>query len=142
MKTKLTDAEKARLVREYASQANGSENFYRHGLCRWFYNTSGVHFLAETCGAHWLVDAIASHLATKKPLQAEYFQVWTLHAHGEIGVKLVATDGDKGPGPVTLAEQEIDYSDFPRELLPFRLYCERGHVEGYAAFTLMLPEER
>jgi hypothetical protein len=138
----LTDNEKAEAVRDYARQTIGSEDLHRHGLCRWFYSTDGVQFLATTCGAHWLIDAIASHVATSKRLQAEPFQSWTIHPKGPRGLLLLCTDGDKGPGPITLAEQEIHLSDFPRELLPFGLFLERGQVAGKAGFTLMLPQER
>lgn len=136
----MNSTEKARLVREHAEQTIGSQDYTRHPLCRFFYSTDGVQYVARTCGAFWLVDAIASHVATNKALQAEPFHVWTLKVHAVCGrVMLVCTNGnDDNP----LASQEIPSTDFPSELLPFRFFCERGHVEGRSAFVLMLPEER
>lgn len=142
MKTEQkTDAEKANAVRTYAAQCNGSEDFHRHALARRMVYTNGVRYVAETCGAWWLVDAIASYIATTKAVQAEDFQVWTLHPKGANGVELVCTNGnDDSP---KIASQDVGYSDFPRELLPFRFFCERGELEpGSMGFVLMLPEER
>lgn len=142
MKTEQkTDAEKANAVRTYAAQCNGSEDFHRHTLARRMVYTNGVRYVAETCGAWWLVDAIASYIATTKRVQAEDFQVWTLHVAGESGAELVCTNGNEGAPAI--ARQKMGYTDFPRELLPFRFFCERGELEpGTAGFVLMLPEER
>lgn len=135
-----TDAKKANAVRTYAAQCNGSEDFHRHALARRMVYTNGVRYVAETCGAWWLVDAIASYIATTKRVQAEDFQVWTLHAAGENGAELVCTNGNEGAPAI--AHQKVGYTDFPRELMPFRLFCERGELEpGASGFVLMLPEE-
>lgn len=117
---------------DYRSQANGSEQFYRHPFGGIIY-TNGVKILAESCGAYWLVDLIASYQPYPK-VKAEPFQVWTLSPVGDEAALAMAADGDKGNGPVVLAKQEIAFTDFPRDLLPLRLFLEHG--------TLMLPEER
>lgn len=117
---------------DYRSRANGSERFYRHPLGGITY-TDGVKILAESCGAYWLIDLIASYQPYPK-VKAEPFQVWTLSPVSENEALALATDGDKGDGPVVLAKQDIAYTDFPRDLMPLRLFLENG--------TLMLPEER
>lgn len=119
----LTDAEKAQAVRDYAAQTNGTDSYHRIGLSR-LMATDGAHLLAEVCGAHWLLDLIASHqpdILRKHGQEAGAFQVWKLDALGDCGVRVTAEDGDRGAGPVVLAEQEVPYSDFPRELLPCQL---------------------
>ncbi len=81
----LTGAEKAARVEEYRAHANGSERMFRHWTGHLVY-TSGVQLVAETCGAHWWVDAIASHqkgIAKRHGrlgghYGAAQFQVWRL----------------------------------------------------------------
>lgn len=139
----MTPEQKANAVRFYVIQTNGTENHHRHGLARRMFYTDGVKFVAETCGAWWLVDAIASYVATTRAVQAEDFQAWTLEPIGEQGARLVCTDGGRGGDPRKIASQAIDYTDFPRELMPFRFFCERAEVEpGQNGFVLMLCEER
>lgn len=46
---------------------------------------------------------------------------------------LTCTDGDKGSGTVELARQDIEYTDFPRELMPFQIWISNK--------VLLLPEE-
>lgn len=136
-----SDSLKVERMRAYASQCNGSENFYRHTLAKRMLFTDGVKELATVFGAWWLVDAIASHMATSASLMAEGFLTWTLHPEGPLGAKLVATDGNDD---TSIASQRFPYSDFPREALPFKLFCEKGaDVPGKPlVHTLMLPEER
>lgn len=136
------DSLKVERMRAYASQCNGSENFYRHMLAKRLLYTDGVKKLSVICEAWWLVDAIASHMATNQRLMAEGFLTWTLLPEGEHGAKLVATDGNEGSP--ALASQLIGYTDFPRDLMPFKLFCEKGaDVPGKPlVHTLMLPEER
>ena len=132
----MSDTEKARIVRDYARGCNGAEAFHQHSLARRLFYTDGVRFIAETCGAYWLVDAIASYVSTSKAVQAEDFQVWTLKVHTVCGrTMLVCTNGNDD---VAIVSQKIEYTDFPSELLPFKLFCE-NNGDG---FTLMFPEER
>ena len=46
-------------IRNGLAQFTGSELFHAHWLRRFVY-TDGVEYLAEKCGAYWLLDAIAS----------------------------------------------------------------------------------
>ena len=49
------------------------------------------------------------------------------------GALIVATDGDKGDGPVTLHTRHIEYTDLPRMETPYRFFLQDG--------VLMLPGE-
>lgn len=134
----LSPAAKAEAVRLYARQTTGSENVYR-GLCGLLF-TEGVRYVADTCGAFWLVDAIASHQGAAR-VRREPFQVWNLEREGltpdagepSEGWVLSAWD-DSAHKSHLLARQVIPYSDFPPDLSPFKLYVENG--------TCLLPEER
>jgi len=71
--------------------------------------TEGVSFVAETAGAHWLTDVIASHQLDPK-VRAEDFQVWTLTVDlATSSGKIVMTDGDKH----YVTSQDISSTDFP-----------------------------
>lgn len=130
------EASKARRVREFARGCNGSEHFYRHMLCKRLLYTDGVKEVATICGAWWLVDAIASYVATNYEVNRELFQVWTLKVHAVCGRTMLACTN--GNDDVPVVSQEIPYTDFPSELMPFKLFCEAGG----GSFVLMLPEER
>lgn len=121
-------------VRRYAASTAGSTHLYRHWmghLC----HTDGVEFLARIAGAYWLVDLIASH-QTDERVRAEDFQVWILRT-ARRGYPAVLATCEDGNGNV-VTQQLVEYTDFPEELLPFRLFAERGE----AGLHLMLPEER
>ncbi len=124
---------KAEAVREYMRHANGSNTFERHWT-KALASTDGVRFVADTCGAHWLIDAVASHQFDRK-VRGEEFQVWTLKTKGagdrwNTPWRLECEDGNGG----RVTAQGIPFSDFPEELAPFRLFLEGG--------VLMLPCER
>ena len=134
----LTDNEKANAVRDYASQTSGSERFYRDPLMAGLVYTDGIKFMADTCGAHWLLNVVASH---QPAMRYPEFQVWRLLPLGTHGVRVEAWSdkpeapaSEDGPASVLYASQDIDYSDFPRELLPFEFWVENR--------TIMLKEER
>ncbi len=88
-----------------------------------FLLTDGTKYLAETAGAFWLMDAIASHQASKK-VATEPFQVWKLTVNEKQQAILVCTDGNEH----ILAQQEIPYSSFP--LSEITLYAEQSDYLG------------
>jgi hypothetical protein len=147
----MTPQEKANAVRDYALSCNGTENRWRHGLARRLTYSDGVKFLAETCGAYWLVDIVASYVATTRAVQNKAFQLWRLDPT-EYAVRVVYEDGNEEfklwrDGARVVCEdgnenviitQDILCTDFPRELMPFKLFCENGGDD----WLLMLPEER
>ena len=124
-------------VRDYARHTTGSEAFHRHWTGKLVY-TDGVRFMAEECGAWWLVDLIASW-QIKARVRAEPFQLWLLSAPASESGPWVASCWTDTPGEGRrVARQTMEYSDFPEELAPFRLYAEQSG----AGLVLMLPEER
>ena len=132
-------AGKAELVRDYERQTIGSENMHKHPFLP-LIHTDGIEFLAETCGAYWLIDAIASY-QTSARVRRESFQVWRLRAPAKDEDPWILDCWDDTPedkSPTTnsrrLVSQKIPYSDFPRELCPFECWVESG--------TLMLKAER
>lgn len=130
-----TPAYKAECVRLYEAQTTGTDEWFRHGLARNFTYTSGIHYVAETCGAHWLIDVVASY---QSKLRNEPFQVWRVLDNGKGGVVVEAWNDTPGDAESRrLVRQSIPYSDFPREL------CEgdgwQFYVEGG---VMMLKGER
>jgi hypothetical protein len=145
--TALTDEEKARRVREYAEQANGTERYYKAALGSLTY-TDGVKLIADTCGAYWLIDLVASWQPSviRKAVRLREaglggFQVWNFTHEprgaetGSLRSRWVARCWSDVPGEsLKLAAQVIPYSDLPTQLSPLKLYVEGG--------VLFMPEER
>ena len=95
------------------NQFTGTTQYFHHWTKKIKY-TDGVFYVAEAAGAYWLIDLIASY----QPLDAE-FQVWTLHKEGEFHY-VECTDGNDVP----LVRQDLDYTDFPEDIMPFKVYLQ------------------
>jgi hypothetical protein len=109
----------------------GTEHWYRHGLIRHILYTDGAQYLAENAGAYWLLDEIAFAQMDPK-VRAEEFQAWKLKVdRDKASAVLTCTDGDKGPGPVTVFTKKIEFTDFP--LASIELWVENN--------TIYLPSE-
>ena len=122
-------------VRDYIAHTTGTENHYQHALMKAFRYTDGIKYLAETAGAWWLVDLIASW-QIKPSVKACQFQVWYVEAPkapGEPWQVSCWTDTPYKGDSRAIAHQEIEYSDFPADLLPLTLWVEGG--------VLLLPAE-
>ncbi len=104
------------------AQFTGTTRYFRHWTKRVVY-TDGVQYLAENAGAYWLIDLVASY----QPL-CDDRQYWTLLLEGG---KYCAVCKDRDDR--VLVRQEIEYSDFPKNLLPLNLYLQDG--------VLFLPSE-
>lgn len=129
---KLSSKEKAQIVNDYAASTTSTDQWWKHlgGLVY----TDGVRLVAETCGAYWLLDLVASY---RHRMKGEGFAVWVLSAPAGEGLPWVIeawNDTPNHPESRRLVRQEIEYSDFPVELCPFKLYQESG--------VLLMPEER
>lgn len=120
-----------------AIEINGYD-YYRHWTGRLVY-TAGVALLAETHGAYWLIDAIASHQPGVKRRSSDNgaFQVWNLTLTGEGGRSgaLLVCHEDTCHDKAHLqckpsARQMIEYTDYPENV---KLYLCDG--------VLLLPEE-
>ena len=56
----------------------GSETFYKSTFKTMIY-TEGIKYIADSCGAYWLIDFIESYQSKLKNCE---FQVWTLEKEG------------------------------------------------------------
>jgi hypothetical protein len=124
----------AEAVREYQRQTTGTDSHHRHPFGLIF--TDGMAFLAETCGAFWLLDLVASHQPDirKRHGRDASFQVWRLRQDGEGWSAEAWSDKPESEGSTLFARQVIEFSDFPAELAPFEFYVEQG--------VALLKEER
>ena len=128
----MSDPRAARLVRDHIAQTMGTEQYYRAYPPHLMF-TDGVKVVADACEAHWLVTAIASHQVDPQVREVA-FQVWQLAGPKAEDKPWILSCWSDIPGESTLlAKQEIEFSDFPKELLPFRMWVE-GDV-------LLLPAE-
>jgi len=108
----------------------GTINWYRHWTNLLSY-TDGVKTLAESVGAFWLIDAIASWQIKPKVDQCD-FQVWTLTVKDDQTAALQMQE-DTGLQPVVT--QQLVYTDFPVGV--FKLWVEGSGQER----VLLLPSE-
>lgn len=86
----------------------GSENWYRHPLWPTITYTDGAHYVAETGGAYWLLDAIVSH-QHDPCVRSQDFQVWRLKVTHDRSALLTCEDGDHR----LITSQAIAFTDFP-----------------------------
>jgi hypothetical protein len=108
-------------------QFTGTEHWYRHGLARDILFTDGAKYVADTCGAYWLLDEIALAQRLKR-VASEEFQLWKLEVNlAENTARLTCEDGN---GNVVLSKR-IEFTDFPSEEIAF--YCTNK--------TILLPSE-
>lgn len=100
----------------------GSERFtqYMNSIL-----TDGALYVAESCGAFWLLDIICS-VQTISKVRQEEFQVFDLNVK-DGGATLTVTDGNDG----VIYTQNISFTDFP--LPSITLWRVNG--------TIMLPSE-
>ena len=110
------------------SQFTGTESYYPWSpLFRNFVLTDGTQYLADTAGAFWLMDAVASHFGSYK---AEQFVCVTLTKRKKDWL----LHFDDGNGK-TLAKQRIEYSDFPLDEIKLYVCVQDGMR------VVMLPSE-
>ena len=107
-------------------QFNGSMVFYRCGVVPQMMFSEGAHFVAESCGAYWLIDGIAILQLTPK-VRAEEFQIWKLAVTGHKAVLTL----DDGNGNI-IVRKSVSFTDFP--LPEVTLWVENN--------TIYLPRER
>lgn len=111
------------------AQFTGTEKWYRAINPRVTY-TEGVKYFADTAGAHWLIDIIATELA--KPCRIEGFLSIKAVVTGT-KAKLIADDGN---GKI-IWQRAIGYTDCPEGEWKFFLAPE-GPQE---TLVLLLPSE-
>lgn len=90
----------------------GTEQWYRHGLNRNVLFTDGVKYFADTVGAYWLLDILATEPAILKE-GAEFASV-TLQVATDGKAHLTVTDGGKGGRKEKIVyERNISWTDCP-----------------------------
>ena len=106
----------------------GTESYYKWSmLFPRFVMTDGAKYIADSCDAYWLMDAIASHF---KSYKTHGFAVAKLKQHSK-GFVLRIEDGDDN----ALERQTIEYSDFPLDEI--MLYV----VDNGDFWVILLPSE-
>ena len=130
-------------IQETIESFYGSDESYRHGINRKVIFSQGARYVAESCGACWLIDEIA--IAQFKPkVRAEEFQVWKLaviedsdiYTNAGAGMPMCGTGHkavltlDDGNGNIVLSKP-IPFTDFP--LPEVTLWVENN--------TIYLPSE-
>jgi hypothetical protein len=130
------------LTKTDLSQFTGTETYYPHWTGRLLY-TDGIKYLADQGGAHWLIDAIASYQGDRRitgnPMLRN-MQFWKLTVVDARGTLTCVEDS----GRVPLISQEIEFTDFPLDVV--EVWVERGSVPtrgGWLeALVALLPSER
>ena len=95
------------------NQFTGTEHYHKLSMFGNFKCTDGVKYVADTAGAYWLIDAIASYQPKLKSIE---FQSWKLQPNKTTdGATLTCTDGNKKK----LASQKFSYSSVNEEVALF-----------------------
>lgn len=108
-------------------QFTGTEQYLR--INKQVVITDGVGYLAEEAGSWWLLDLFSSYLGTIDKIKHP-FVCLTLNVN-DSQAKTVIDDGNGN----VLAEQEIEYTDFP--LATIKLYA----CWAQKFWVVMLPSE-
>ena len=113
------------------TQFTGTEAYYRWSvLFPKVVLTDGTKYLAETAGAYWLMDVIASHLPSVP--KTEQFAIAVLKKTGKKWKFLLVDDV---PANTNYARQTIGFSDFPLDEI--KLYVIRQDD----LWVILLPSE-
>ncbi len=105
----------------------GSQEWFRHGINKRITFTEGAKFVADECGAYWLLDEIAIN-QVQPMVKGEEFQVWVLKRNKTGGAaKLMCEDGNDN----IVWWKRIPWTDFPMKEI--KLYCTGG--------VIMVPSE-
>lgn len=120
------------------AQFCGTES-YTWGPFRKFVMTDGVTYLTRA-GCAWFLDVVASYQTSELQASSSGFQEWKLSPNGD-GAVVRCTDGNYN----ILAEQEIEFTDFPFDRFPsgMTVWLEHGSIDGRnLIWVAMLPQER
>jgi len=123
---------------------SGTDNWHKYSFGLTI--TDGVKFLADSCGAYWFLDVIASYQPSIQRSRHEMlkeFQIWTLrHKPTKTYPCQAIAECFADSGLPAALTQKIRYTDFPKikandESFPdaaIKLYVENG--------VICLPSER
>ena len=122
-------------IKRDLSLFTGSEEFYRHHLGGSY--TDGVKWMAASCSAYWLLDAVFSYLPWVASSGDYFFPVTFEKKRIEkTGLEYWMLTIGSLENPMSWS-QEIEFSDFPLDHIKLFL-CDNG---GELGWTLLLPSE-
>lgn len=85
--------------------------------------TEGVRHIAQTAGAYWLIDAVASHQHDPKAKREE-FQHWILEVRPDRTATLSMNDGNDPKKPLIV--QQLEFCDYPEDRCELYLIQQPG----------------
>ena len=112
----------------------GTEQWHRYSPL--FHNvmlTDGAKYIAETCGAYWLMDVISSHLPSVRKTDS-YFAIAQL-VKGKKGAKFKLVPDIPCDDHEVFAKQTIEYTDFPLDEIKFYVSYDGEN------WVILLPSE-
>jgi hypothetical protein len=130
------------------NQFTGTESYHQFNwLYRNFVATDGAIYVAKEGGAYWLLEAIASHIATNAKLRVGMLaeiQFWklrsrTLKSGPNKGQKRweLSCHADSDMPPVVT--QKIEHSDFPLDSID--LWVAPSQMGDRKVWVIYLPSE-
>jgi len=129
-----------KLQRLYDESRNGSDGYTRHGMFRKLIYTDGVRELAETAGAYWLLDVIATEASPVMLAQWETgatLGIVEIEVVGSTAVIRLTTSDDLPP----IWTRRIGYTNFPEGTWLLYLGCDSIIEPGHMVTVLCLPSE-
>ena len=126
-------------LRTELAQFTGSTQWFRHEFNRAVIYTEGIRYLAEHGKAYWLIDAIASHLASaefhraaSKDERISLMHFWKLAVKPDQSALLTAIPDSGEP---EFIQQTIPFTDFPLDEIDVWAQRDSRH------WVLLLPSE-
>lgn len=113
------------------SNFTGTENYYRHPLCRRVVWTDGVKAFADAAGGYWLLDILATELPPLVKTHGMIFAAMTVK-HGKASLR-----ASHGGGHKNLWVRTVDYTDCPEG--EWRFWMAEGGPDDTT--VIMLPGE-
>lgn len=104
------------------AQFGGGDVIYKHIFGMMY--TEGVRYMADACGAYWLIDVVASYQREKcicGDAMLRKFQCWTLRKpsqRGDQSAPDAIVECWRDEGDLAFA-QSIEYTDFPLDGIKF-----------------------
>jgi len=128
-------AEKRQAVSKLSRHC-GTSKYYRHALCRRLLFTDGIADMAEQLSAYWLIDLVASYVATRDLPAMTFWELRRLQERAANDAVVVAREDIGRPYVV---RQLIPFTDFPIDVdETFSVWLQST---GDGRFVLMLPTE-
>lgn len=113
------------------AQFTGTENYYRHSLARTVVYTDGVKYFADTAGAYWFLDILATEVYDFVRKGEEFVAVTMKVSDGK--AVIVADDGNGKD----LWKRKIGFTDCPEG--EWKFYFSLWGPDGTS--VIMLPSE-